>query len=93
MVQLNWRVNHLCVQTQPLLTYLLIYSMEQSPSWEVKLFSANQEIPQILWNPEVHYRIHNIPRNVPIMSQINPLRAPSQFRKIHFNIIPHYSLP
>ena len=33
-------------------TYLLTYSMEQSPSWEANRFSASQEIPQILWKPK-----------------------------------------
>ena len=33
-----------------LLTYLLTYAMEQSPSWEANWFSASQEIPRILWN-------------------------------------------
>jgi len=41
-----------------LLTYLLTYSMEQSPSWEANRFSASQDIPRILWNPKVHYCIH-----------------------------------
>jgi hypothetical protein len=41
-----------------LLTYLLTYSMEQSPSWEGNWFEASQEIPRIIWNPKVHYRIH-----------------------------------
>ena len=41
-----------------ILTYLLTYSMEQSPSWEASRFSDSQEIPRILWNPKVHYRIH-----------------------------------
>ena len=36
-----------------LFSYILIYSMEQSPSWEVNWFSARQKIPCILWNPKV----------------------------------------
>jgi len=33
-----------------MLTYLLAYSMEQSPTSEANRFSASQEIPYILWN-------------------------------------------
>ena len=70
------------------LTYLLTYSMKQSPSWEPNLFSASQEIPRILWNTKVHYRIHKCPLPVPIFRQLDPVHAPtSQFLKIHLNII------
>ena len=41
-----------------LLAYLLTYSLNQSPSCEADWFSASQEIPRILWNPNVHYHIH-----------------------------------
>jgi hypothetical protein len=35
---------------ETLLTYILAYSMEQSPSWEANRFSGSQEVPHILWN-------------------------------------------
>ena len=44
--------------------------MEQGPS------CATQEIPRILRNLKVHYRIHNSPPPVSILSQINPVYAP-----------------
>ena len=71
-----------------LLTYLLTYSMQQSPSWEANWFSGSQEIPRILWNPKVHYRIHMFPPSVPVLSHLHPDHAPtSNILKIRLNII------
>jgi len=50
--------------------------MEQSPVWETNRFSASQEIPRILWNPNVHYHIHKWPPPVPTLCQIDPVPCP-----------------
>jgi hypothetical protein len=63
------------LKTSNVNTYLLTYSMEQSPC-EANRFSASQEIPHILWNPKVHYRIHKDPPPVPILSQLDPVHTP-----------------
>jgi len=43
------------------ITYLITYSMVQSPSWEANWFAASQEIPRISRNPKIHYRTHKRP--------------------------------
>jgi hypothetical protein len=58
--------------------------MKLSLSWEVANCAATQELPSIIWNPNVHYRVHKSPPLVPI----NPVHTISFYlSKIHPNIV------
>jgi len=61
--------------------YSLAYSTEQCPSWEANRFSCSQELPRILWNPKVHYRLLSLSWASSIQS-ISP-----HFSKIHLNLL------
>jgi len=61
--------------------------MEQNPSWVANSHSPSQEISRLLCNPMVHYCVHKIPPQVPILSQMNPAHTILRyFYKIHSNI-------
>ena len=65
---------------QTLFMYVLTYTKEHSPSWEVNRFLASQQIPLILWNPE-----GSLPH-----PQVPDTRHPQPDR---FSSCPHIPLP
>jgi hypothetical protein len=46
--------------------------MERSPSCEASNCGATQVLPNILWNPKVHYSVRNSPPLATTLGQINP---------------------
>jgi hypothetical protein len=50
--------------------------------------SAGQEIPRLLWNPNIHYPVHKSSPPAPVLSQMKPIHTlQTCFPNIHLNII------
>ena len=77
-IQMLQRWLTLCISNTVWLRWsILTYnSMAQSPSWKANRFSASPEIPCILGNPKINYRVYKSRPLVHIRSQINPFLAP-----------------
>ena len=58
----------------------------------VKLISASQEIPHIVWNLKVHYCFYECPPPVRILSNIDPVHALTSRRSILIILSSHLCL-
>ena len=79
-------------------TYILIYLLTYSLTYRLiawsrvlleKLTGSQlvKEIPCLLWNTKVHYRICKCSPHLPILSQLDPVHtSTSKFLKTHLNI-------
>jgi hypothetical protein len=83
---MDWRSPSLRTQRRILWkdTYLLT---GLSPSWGSANCADPQELPSILRNPKVQYRVHKIPPLVPILSHIHPIHSIPSYLSLRFILI------
>jgi hypothetical protein len=67
-------------------------SMELSTTREATSYGATRWFPSILWNPKVHYRIHQSHPLVPILSQTNPVTTPKYLSRSILILCTHLRL-
>jgi len=70
--------------------------MDHTSSYEADSHSAIQEIPNLLWNPKVHYRVYNSLPLVIILIQMHPVHnfkpyAPNMYSNIILQSTPRSS--
>ena len=63
-------------QTCHRVTLDITTATQQSPSWGANRPSVSPEIPQILWNPNVHHHIQKSLKLSPILIQTDPVHVP-----------------
>lgn len=67
--------------------------MQLRPSLEAGSHSDTEELPNILLNPKVQYRVHNGPPVVPTVTQTNPVyNTLTNISKIHLMLSSHLRL-
>jgi hypothetical protein len=77
---------YLPIELQPLISSLQHTAL---PHVKITVAKGGQEIPRILLNPRIHYRVHKISPFVPVLLSVNPAHTSlSYLCKVSFNILP-----
>jgi hypothetical protein len=54
---------------------------------EAIVCAATRELPSLVWNPQVHYRIHNTSALVPVLSKVIPVSVPYRISRRTFLVL------